>query len=240
MSILIWVLAALMVPYALFHALRKPIGLVCLLAFWALGSGWLAAPLLDLAQMSARDLAVPRFQRRTALIMLGAGTRHDDAGTLIPKPDAYAHITKTAQLYRECVDAQRHCTVIVSGGNPEHNELAEADVYLPYLLQLGVPRSDIVLENASLTTYENAKYVAAILRRRQYDTTILVTSAAHMRRALFDFQRFGLTPQPAISNAHHVERSIVPLLFNVTQADLALHELVGIAQFYVYRELGWF
>jgi uncharacterized SAM-binding protein YcdF (DUF218 family) len=115
-----------------------------------------------------------------------------------------------------------------------------AHIYLPYLLQKQVPRADVVVEDRSLTTYENARNVAALLRDKPYDTLILITSAYHMPRALLDFQRFGMTPEPVISSTRHVRLGVLPRYDNLVDANIALHELIGLAQFYVYRRLGWF
>jgi uncharacterized SAM-binding protein YcdF (DUF218 family) len=103
-----------------------------------------------------------------------------------------------------------------------------------------VPRDDIVIENASRTTWENARFVTAILNREHYDSPVLVTSAYHMPRALMDFYRFGCTPQPVISNTRHAQTGVMPRHGNLVDAELALHELIGIAQFHVYRAIGWF
>jgi uncharacterized SAM-binding protein YcdF (DUF218 family) len=130
--------------------------------------------------------------------------------------------------------------VIVSGGNPQRHPATEADTYLPYLLRQNVPRADIVLEDTSRTTYENARNVSAILGQSRYDTLILVTSAYHMPRALLDFHRFGMTPEPVISSTRHVQLGVLPRYDNLVDANIALHELIGLAQFYVYRKLGWF
>ena len=74
----------------------------------------------------------------------------------------------------------------------------------------------------------------------RYDSLILVTSAYQMPRALLDFHRFGLTPQPLISSALRTNPGVLPRYDNLVNAEIALHELIGIAQFHVYRAIGWF
>ncbi|HZZ13258.1 MAG TPA: YdcF family protein, partial [Paraburkholderia sp.] len=140
----------------------------------------------------------------------------------------------------DCKRTAQRCEVIVSGGNPQRHSATEADTYLPYLLNRQVPRTDIVLENRSLTTYENARNVSAIVGRAGFDSLILVTSAYHMPRAMLDFKRFGLAPRPLISSARHARLGVLPHYENLVSAEIALHELIGIAQFHVYRAIGWF
>ena len=219
---------------------RTKIVIVAVALFWLLSAGWLTALFLAWAQAGTKPVAHATFSGSSAIILLGGGTDYDTNRQLIPKRDPIARIGKTADLYAACMRVAPRCTVIVSGGNPQHHEAAEADVYLPWLLRKGIAREDIVLENQSLTTYENARYVASILARAHYDSLILVTSAHHMRRALLDFGRFGYAPQPVVSNTRRAQTGLLPRYANLVNADLALHELIGIAQFHVYRALGWF
>lgn len=208
--------------------------------FWLLAAGWLTAPLLDWAQKGPPSTDPLTYGARTMIVMLGSGTDYDDNHKLVPRFDALARIATSAATYAACKRSGSNCQVIISGGNPQKHEASEADTYLPYLLEKQVPRSDVILENRSLTTYENARNVAAVLHDTHYDTLILVTSAYQMPRALLDFHRFGLTPELLISNRRTAHRGWLPRLDNLVNADLALHELIGIAQFYVYRTIGWF
>ena len=84
----------------------------------------------------------------------------------------------------------RRCRVIVSGGNPQHHEQAEADNYAPFLLARGVSPSDLVLENESLNTYQNARNVAGIVQPERDETLVLITSAYHMRTVIARLQCF--------------------------------------------------
>jgi uncharacterized SAM-binding protein YcdF (DUF218 family) len=240
--ILFTLLALFLAAFLLVRRARAAIAIGAALLFWLLAAGWLAAPLM--AQVQPPDATgthgSPAFAPRTAIILLGGGTEYDQHNLLIPKRDARERIARTAQLYGQCKVAAAQCTVIVSGGNPQRHTATEADTYLPWLLREGVARGDIVLENRSLNTYQNARYVAAILPHGYYDSLILVTSAYQMPRALLDFHVFGLAPQPVIANTRHARRGVLPRYENLAGAELALHELIGIAQFHVYRALGWF
>jgi uncharacterized SAM-binding protein YcdF (DUF218 family) len=208
--------------------------------YWLLASGWLTAPLLDLAQPQRQSAAAATYAPRTAIILLGGGTTYDDDHVLVPAHDVLPRIDASARNYAACKRTANTCRIIVSGGNPQHHSATEADTYLPYLLDRQVARSDIVLEKNSRTTYENARYVSAIVGESHYDTLILVTSAYHMPRALLDFQCFGIEPQVQISSARRARLGILPRFENLKSAEIALHELIGLAQFHVYRAIGLF
>ncbi|CAB3779030.1 hypothetical protein LMG28688_00686 [Paraburkholderia caffeinitolerans] len=231
----------------LWRGARRPIAVIAVILFWLLGSGWLAKPLVDLAQPpNYRTPYVPAttpasaFGARTAIVMLGGGTNERADGTLVPKPDVYARIAMAAALQARCLAAGGVCKVIVSGGNPQHHAASEADTYAPLLLRAGIAKSDLVLENRSLTTWENARNVAPIVHAQRADTLFVVTSAYHMPRAMLDFHRFQMNPVPAVSDVRHVRTGMWPRRANLRDTETALHELIGIAQFHVYRMLGWF
>ncbi|MGF6976323.1 uncharacterized SAM-binding protein YcdF (DUF218 family) [Paraburkholderia sp. JPY465] len=238
--ILFTLLALFFAAIVLWKRARRPL-IVCLIAlFWLLAAGWLTAPLLDLAQPQRQSAEAATFAPRTGIILLGGGTIYDHDHVLVPPRDVLSRIKVSAQNYAACKRTAIVCRVIVSGGNPQRHSATEADTYLPYLLRQQVPRSDIVLEKSSRTTYENARNVSAIVGQSQYDTLILVTSAYHMPRALLDFHRFGVEPQPQISSARRVRLGVLPRFGNLVAAEIALHELIGLAQFHLYRAIGWF
>ncbi|WP_409934721.1 YdcF family protein [Paraburkholderia sp. BCC1884] len=238
--ILLTLLVLFFAAIVLWKGARRPLAAATLALFWLLAAGWLTAPLLQLAQPERQTGSPATFASRTAIIMLGGGLVYGSDHELMPPRDVMARITASAQNYAACKRTAATCHVIVSGGDPQGRRATEADTYLPYLLRAAVPRADIVLENTSRTTYENARNVAAILDHSRYDSLILVTSAYQMPRALLDFARFGLAPQPFVSSARAADLGVLPRYDNLVNAEIALHELIGIAQFHVYRAIGWF
>ncbi|WP_321887381.1 YdcF family protein [Paraburkholderia bannensis] len=226
---------------------RRFVAVTTVIFFWLLASGWLAKPLVDLAQpapyRTPYDPAAPgaaSFGARTAIVMLGGGTDVLPDGALVPQHDVYARIGLSAALQAGCLAAGGVCKVIASGGNPQHHRASEADTYAPWLLRAGIARENLVLENTSLTTWQNARNVAPIVHAQRADTIFVVTSAYHMARAMLDFERFGMHAVPAVSEVRHVRLGFWPRAGNLRNAETALHELIGIAQFHVYVLLGWF
>jgi len=61
-----------------------------------------------------------------------------------------------------------------------------------------------------------------------------------MRRALLDFERQGLHPIALAPPVHTLHQGFWPTVLRLDQANAGLHELIGIAQFFVYRQLGWY
>jgi uncharacterized SAM-binding protein YcdF (DUF218 family) len=79
--------------------------------------------------------------------------------------------------------------ILVTGGKPEHG-LSEAEVIARCLVELGVPRERLILEQASRSTWENALYSAPMLRG--YPRVLLVTQGFHARRARRVFRANGV------------------------------------------------
>ena len=205
--------------------------------FWLLGS-WLPGSLIELGNLGHDSMNEPHFKTRTAIIVLGGGTGYDRDGRLVPKGDSMTRIDLGAELYKRCVETEKECFVVMSGGNPQHHEESEADLYGALLVDAGVKRSDLIIENQSLDTYENARNTGKILRSRSYDTSVLVTSSLHMRRALLAFDAFGLHPQPAVAFVRKPKWWWVPHRRGWFDSNSALHELVGIVRFHVWRWVG--
>lgn len=80
-----------------------------------------------------------------------------------------------------------HATlVIISAGTLvlEGTEIVpEAEVMMYQALELGLPEDVIVIEDASNTTIENARFTKQFLETHEIDSILLVTSAYHSRRA---------------------------------------------------------
>jgi uncharacterized SAM-binding protein YcdF (DUF218 family) len=235
--VLICLLLGFAAVFVVWKKRRVTILLVAGVVFWLLGS-WLAGPLMRLGNHGYDVMNEPRFAARTVIVVLGGGTEYDRRGRLIPKGDSITRVELGASLYRRCIETERECLVVVSGGNPQRHEQSEADVIGPLLLDQGVQRSDLILENQSLDTYENARNTEKILRSRQYDTSVLVTSSLHMHRALLAFHAFDLYPQPAVAFIRHPKSWWVPHPEGWIDSNFALHELIGTLRFHVWRWIG--
>ncbi|MEA1951369.1 MAG: YdcF family protein, partial [Planctomycetota bacterium] len=110
---------------------------------------------------------------------------------------------------------------------------SEAELMRDFLLRLGVAQSDMIVEDCSLSTYENAVQSAKILREREVERIALVTDAAHIYRASRCFDRQGLDVVPAACNFRAVKLKWSPLLFipnagSARNLRIAIHEWQGI------------
>ncbi len=94
--------------------------------------------------------------------------------------------------------------------------------------------SGVLVENTSRNTWENATHSAALLNARGIDTIVLVTHAAHMRRAAQSFERAGLRviPAPTIFFPRSLEVNSLdywtPSVQSIYEINYDLHELFGL------------
>ncbi|WP_338871064.1 YdcF family protein [Spirosoma sp. SC4-14] len=119
----------------------------------------------------------------------------------------------------------------------------EGHMAAKFLIMAGVRPNDIVLENKSRNTHENAVFSAAMLHRyfpaSQY---ILVTSASHMRRAVACFQKEGVSVLPFPGAFVSSRRSFMPTewLFpnedSLARSYYLMKELVG---YIMYKIVGY-
>ena len=150
--------------------------------------------------------------------------------------------TDTYWLYKRGIIKK----ILITGGdgNLYVEGRPEADLCLTYLLQLGVPQSDIIIENASRNTQENALFTKKVLDSLGLSQSklLLLTSAFHMERSIGCFKKVGLntTPFPTSFLAKRLTREpktwLAPDPFLLRYWSFFLKERVGIL---VYRLKGY-
>jgi uncharacterized SAM-binding protein YcdF (DUF218 family) len=123
-------------------------------------------------------------------------------------------------------------TIVVSAGLvfPVPGDVPEADRLAARLARWGVPPGQIVAEASSRNTRENAIQVGRLAAARGWTSLLLVTSAAHVPRALGCFRAVGLEPDvlPVDHRAGDGRgRSWLPQASALAKSTRAIHELAG-------------
>ncbi len=227
--------------------LKKPKAAWALLSIFTIifilqGSGVIANFLL-ISLQSPYEISVsenPIWQKTNLIIVLGGGT-NKIPNTDITKPGiiAYSRIIETAQLYFSCRKSGKQCQILASGADVYKTGASEAKIFYDNLIALGVKEEDIILESNSRNTYQNAQFCAKILKEKNYDQLLLVTSGFHLKRSLLYFSKFNLYPLARMSDYTTAQLSLKPIGYNFAMADLALHEYEGMLYFYIYEWMGW-
>jgi uncharacterized SAM-binding protein YcdF (DUF218 family) len=214
-------------------------GLVlALVSVFAVGCGLVPKVLLRPWQSPYAQRPELDWAPSNAIVLLTAGATYPPGGPLEPGHTAYSRIAETVSLYRDCREAGARCTVLVSGGDALSTGEPLALTYRRTLERLGIPAADMVLESRSHTTWQNAQFAREPLARIGAQRIWLVTSAHHLRRAVFAFQRFGLEVTPVRADYLRGVWSPLPSAYNLSVTDAVLHEYVGLALYHWYAWRG--
>ena len=129
---------------------------------------------------------IPRKRDFDYVIIHGAGLLRGDQLSKLLRD----RVDKAIQVYRKDPTPPK---LIPSGGKGGDETISEAAAMRRYLLQQGIPESDILMEDRSVTTLENLRFSKQILDGREgRKYTALVTSNYHVYRALRYCRRIGL------------------------------------------------
>jgi uncharacterized SAM-binding protein YcdF (DUF218 family) len=100
--------------------------------------------------------------------------------------DAAERLTSIAELARRYPTAK----IVFSGGS-ERSTPSEADLAIKLFESFGVLPERLLYEDRSLNTFENALFSKLLINPNPSERWLLVTSAAHMSRAIGAFRKVG-------------------------------------------------
>lgn len=137
--------------------------------------------------------------------------------------------------------------ILISGDNGfvSARDLHEASQTKEVLISWGIPEKDIISEEKSRNTHENAVETNKILQQSypHINSFLLITSAGHMKRSLACFEKVGMhcTPfscdlETGPKRAYYWDQYIIPHTYNFTLWDDLIKELVG---YLSYRLVGY-
>jgi uncharacterized SAM-binding protein YcdF (DUF218 family) len=111
--------------------------------------------------------------------------RTADAVIAISGGDTDARAQKAIELYKNGWAPK----LVFSGAAQDETGPSNAAVMRNTALEAGVPEEDIIIEEHSRTTGENAQETRVLLDKESVSSVILVTSSYHQRRASLEFNR---------------------------------------------------
>jgi uncharacterized SAM-binding protein YcdF (DUF218 family) len=230
---------SLLVCLALFHLWRKrrqPGRRLWPLVLPLVGLAVVSNPVVAWLAVRSLECQAPPVEERgpgaEAVVVFAAGLHPPDGPRLRPEldEDTVQRCLNAAHLY-----AQRPpLPVVVSGGKVDDDASPTCAAVMGDLLRkLAVKDSDLVLEEQSQTTYENAVECAKILRARGLRRVVLVVNAVDMPRAAACLRGQGIDvlPFPCHFRATTFELTFFSLLPSPGAASgfrRAWHEWVGL------------
>ncbi len=244
---------SLLEPFVLFYLLtlaallnlwrkpRAPRGRLLLLTAAFAGLTVICNPTVAYLALGSLEWRYPPADERPpdvqAIVVLAAG--------ILPPDGPRVRAELDADSMQRCLHAARlyhqgpACPVLVSGGkvDPDTPGPPVARVMADFLIQLGVKEADLILEDASRNTYENAVESAKLLREQRLDRAVLVTDAVDMYRAVRCFRKQGveLMPSPCHYRVTTYEFTFFDLVPNPGAArncHRAWHEWLGVVWYW--------
>jgi len=211
---------------------------VALLGFLACGFGpagaMLLRPLEDRFAPPAAIAAEP-----TGIVVLGGGldARISNARKTFTLSEDGSRLTTGVALALR----YPHARLVFTGGSAEvFGGPDEATPAKRFFEALGIPPDRIVIESRSRNTAENALFTRDLVQPKPGQVWLLVTSAAHMPRAVGSFRRAGfeVVPYPASYRTAGTSSDFWPAgdaSAGLSLTDAAMHEWVGLI---AYRIAG--
>jgi uncharacterized SAM-binding protein YcdF (DUF218 family) len=126
--------------------------------------------------------------------------------------------------------------ILISGdtGYVIRKGLHEADQLKEVLVKWGIPAEDIIVENKSKNTYENAQFTGDMMNKYKYKKKfLLITSALHMPRAAACFKKQKLkfdvftTDHYYMKNTEFTFDELLPSVHSFVMWEVYLKEVVG-------------
>ena len=108
-----------------------------------------------------------------------------DAIVVISGGETTERVREGVQLYQ----AGWAPTIVMSGAARDEG-VSNAVAMKQIAIELGVPDQQIIIEEQSQTTLENARFIQSLLEQHTIRSIILVTSPYHQRRAYMSFRYF--------------------------------------------------
>lgn len=152
------------------------------------------------------------------LVVLGAQVR----GTVPSRA-----LKKRLDTAAEYLGKNPETKVVVSGGKGAGEEISEAEAMENYLLELGIEKDRIIMEDQSATTSENLRYTGELIDREK--KIGLVTNNFHIYRALKMAEKQGYThavgvaaPSDPLYQIHYLVREFFALIKAAGKGDITL------------------
>ena len=208
---------------------------------YVVGATRLPVSLLASLERPYAGVPVSSLPAADAVVMLG--------GMTIPSsPDLFGfHFDAEVDRVVTAIELvrQRKGRVLVLGGglNARTANPGEGELLRHWIEAWNVPPAPVQVLGVCRNTRDEAVRARALAEAQGWQRIILVTSAAHMRRAEATFRRTGLDVIPFACDFDAMaalpwgwEDALCPSVSGFQRLDRYLHEIIGM---WVYRWRGW-
>jgi uncharacterized SAM-binding protein YcdF (DUF218 family) len=175
-------------------------------------------------------------------IVLGGLATFDEKLNRLQGQRSFDRLLQAIELYHKGYIKK----ILFSGGSGSltYPNMKEGSYVRDYLLSIGFPKEDLMVETESKNTKENADFSKALLQEtgNENASLLLITSGFHQRRSVRIFNNIGLEVTPYSTDRLAGDRRWDPEFLLLPDAgilfywEVLIHEWVGMA---VYWVRGW-
>ena len=141
--------------------------------------------------------------------------------------DGGGRALEAVRIHRRCPNSK----LVLSGGlGADPDAPKELLTNYRFVTMLGVADADIIIQNTSLDTDDEARNIKPIVGDASF---VLVTSASHMPRALALFRQQGMDPIPAPTDyrvgpiRRYTLDSLIPSVYALQESETTVYEYLG-------------
>jgi uncharacterized SAM-binding protein YcdF (DUF218 family) len=196
-------------------------------ALYALSMPWVGGLLLKSLEISG-PVSQAQLHTADAIVVLGGGRRFAEAEY---GGDTLNSLSLERLRYAAHLHRSSELPILVTGGKPGGGTLSEGRI-MQHILQSEYGLSAKWVEDASSTTWENARFSAPLLKQAGVQRIALVSHAWHLHRAvpLFEAQGLDVIPAGIQFSSSHVDSilDLLPTPVGLRDSTFALHEWLGI------------
>jgi uncharacterized SAM-binding protein YcdF (DUF218 family) len=227
---IVWVFLMLIIA-VLFKRSRKKILLLSVFTFWFFSNAFICDEISSLWEHETSSIENIQTKYDVGIVLGGMSAFDSKTNTVNFNKNA-DRLIYTEKLYRKGIINK----ILISGGSGAliKNQYKEAFVMRNHLIENGISDDDIIIENKSRNTKENAFLSAEILKCDfQNKSVLLITSALHMKRAVFCFEKAGIevasfsTDNTDSNRNFQLEYLLLPNSKSFEKWESIIHEWVG-------------
>lgn len=232
-----WLIALLIVRFFVKSTVFKKRLTVCLIVLFMFFGNEVIYTKLVLDWQSKPVQLPANFASEAGIVLGGSGSfdKHGN-GFLNASTDRLVEI---AILYK----TGKVKKIIISGGSAVEDQPKEAPFLYNKFVSLGISPLDIVTEDRSRTTFENALFTKKIVDSLHIKPPfVLVTSALHIPRAVKVFTKAGLPVIPFPCDYHVIDKKfatldyILPSLSIISDWGMVMKEVVGLIGYKLFNK----
>lgn len=239
---IVWIIAILLFAIFTKHEKRRKKSLIAALALLLFFSNdfIINEALLFWEKEPVPIASLPNYE--TGIVLTGITHYQKASDDRVYFNKGADRLLHTVQLYQ----LGKIKKILITGGSgllESNHTVSEADRLKSVFLYCGITPQDIIIENKSRNTYENAVFSKQTIDSLNIKGNfLLITSAFHMRRAKDCFKKSGLTIDifPVDFNSRDREftpdKLFIPSENALTKWSILIHEVIG---YVVYKLVGY-